>query len=338
MRKKHLTWGAMGVGFVMVILLAILMAACQGPAGPTGPAGAAGPVASANCSDCHNDTTLVKARQVQYDNSLHGSGATFERNGADCAICHTSEGFTERVAAGAVEIKEDVHNPSPVNCRTCHQIHETYTAADFALTINNKVKIQLTGDTIDLGQGNLCATCHQPRWGTPVPTVGGADVEITSTRYGPHHGPQSTMLTGIGGYGEYKGSNVHAGVPNGCVTCHMADAYGKQAGGHTMSMVYEYHGHEVENLAGCETCHKDIESFDRNGSMTEVKALIDEAKSLLIANGLITEGGSGIKGTFSSKQAGALWNYKTVIEDRSMGIHNPQFAKALLQTAIDALK
>jgi len=281
---------------------------------------------------------LIEARQVQYANSLHGSGYTFERSDASCAICHTSEGFTERIATGSVEIAGDIENPSPVNCRTCHQIHDTYTAADWALATSDPVTLQLTGDTIDLGKGNLCASCHQPRWSYEIPQVGGGDVEITSTRFGPHHGPQSTMLFGLAGYGEFTGTSVHSIVPDGCITCHMADAYGKQAGGHTMSMEYEYHGSEVQNVAGCESCHSDIESFDRNGVQTEIQALIDELKDLLVAEGLITESGSGITGTFTSVQAGALWNYKTVTEDRSLGVHNPQFAKVLLQTAIDALK
>ena len=342
MRKRSLIW--LGLGLVLALLIVPFMIACQGaagpagPTGPAGPAGSAGPVATATCSDCHNDTTLVKAREVQYANSLHGAGFTFERNGADCAICHTSEGFTERIANNSYEIAEAVENPSPINCRTCHEIHTTYTKADFKLTVEKPVTLKLTGDTIDLGEANLCVSCHQPRWAYDIPEVGGDDVEVTSTRYGPHHGTQSTMLTGLAGYGEFKGSSVHASVPDGCVTCHMADAYGKQAGGHTMTMEYEYHEHEVPNLAGCESCHSGIESFDRNGVQTEIQAMLDELKVLLVAEGLIEEGGSGIVGTFSSEQAGALWNYKTVLEDRSLGVHNPQFTKALLQTAIDALK
>ena len=348
MKKKGLIW--LGFGLVLVMLLATLMTSCQGSTGETGPAGSAGPAGpagavgnpgppgTAECSACHSDTTLITARQVQYANSLHGSGFTFERNEADCAICHTSEGFTERIATGSVEIAGDIENPSPVNCRTCHNIHTTYTQADFALTVDSPVTLELTGDTIDLGKGNLCTSCHQPRWSYEIPQVGGGDVEITSTRFGPHHGPQSTMLTGIAGYGEFKGSNVHASIPDGCTTCHMADAFGKQAGGHTMSMEYEYHGHEVANVAGCKSCHSGIEDFDRNGLQTEVQAMLDELKALLVAEGLIDESDSGITGTFSSEQAGALWNYKTVLEDRSDGVHNPQFAKALLQTGIDALK
>jgi len=147
------------------------------------------------------------------------------------------------------------------------------------------------------------------------------------------------MLIGTGGYGDYKGSKVHYDyTTDGCVECHMATPYGAQAGGHTMGVGYEYHGALRPNLAACDSCHSDIEDFDRNGVQTEVQALLDELEELLVAQGLITEEGSGIKGTFSSEQAGALWNYKTVEEDRSLGIHNPAYTKFLLQTAIDTLK
>ena len=326
-KRKVILLGAM---LSLVLILATSVIACQSST-PAETAGA--------CSACHNDTTLVKAVQVQYSTSLHGSGLTFERNAADCAVCHTSEGFTNGLAVGVNELDAAVENPSPVNCRTCHEIHSTYTAADWALRVSSPVTLELTGDTLDMGKGNLCSTCHQPRWSTEIPQAGGGDYEITSTRFGPHHGPQSTMVAGLAGYGDYNGSNVHYNaVADGCVTCHMASAFGKQAGGHTMNMGYEYHEALVPNLAGCASCHSGIESFDHNGAQTEIETMLEEVKELLVAQGLITKTGSGIAGTFSSEQAGALWNYKTIEEDRSLGVHNPGFAKFLLQTAIDALK
>ena len=87
-----------------------MFSACAGEPGATGTSG------TEVCSTCHDDTTLVLARQVQWANSLHGSGFTFERNSADCANCHASEGFAERLATGSAEIAEDIENPSPVNC------------------------------------------------------------------------------------------------------------------------------------------------------------------------------------------------------------------------------
>ncbi len=37
----------------------------------------------------------------------------------------------------------------------------------------------------------------------------------------------------------------------------------------------------------------------------------------------------------TNDEAGALWNFLMVEEDRSHGIHNPQYARDLLQSSID---
>ena len=355
MKKK--TMILLGLALALVLVFLIPMIACQAPtAEETSDAeeevvetaeeevAAEEVVVTAedgdSCMDCHNDTTIILAREVQWENSLHGAGYTFERNGASCAGCHTSEGFTEHMVAGTTEVAETIQDPSPINCRTCHNIHDTYTSSDWSLTSSDPVTLELTGDVFDLGKGNLCANCHQPRTSYEIPVAGGGDVEITSTRFGPHHGDQSSMLVGVGGYGdEFTGSNLHEDVENGCITCHMSSAYGKQSGGHTMNVTYVYHDEVEENLAGCIACHEDIESFDRDGLQTEVKEMLEEVHVLLVAQGLIDgESGSGIPGTFTSEQAGALWNYKTVEEDRSMGVHNPKYAKYLLETALEALQ
>jgi len=56
----------------------------------------------------------------------------------------------------------------------------------------------------------------------------------------------------------------------------------------------------------------------------------------LIATGILLENGSTtVKGTYSAALAGACFDYKTVVEDRSKGIHNPGFTKALLKNAIE---
>ncbi len=340
--KAKVLW--CGVALILVLTM-VTVVACAGPAGPAGPPGPAGPAgppgtvtaADLTCTECHNDTTVIEAKQVQYQASVHRTGGNFERNDAACAICHTSEGFTERIASGSLEIAGPVENPSPINCRTCHQIHTTYTDADFALRTDAPVKIELTGDTFDAGKGNLCASCHQPRWDYQVPGVG--EVDITSNRWGPHHGPQAAMLLGVGGYGAPSTASVHySAIKDGCPVCHMAAAYGAQAGGHTMNMTYTLHGAVDDNVAGCLSCHSGLEDFDRNGVQTEIESMLDELHGLLLANGIMDQSGLAVTGKYTAAQAGALWNYLLVEEDRSEGVHNPQYAKALLQAAIDALK
>lgn len=343
-----------------VAFLIIFIIGCEGPEGPEGPAGLQGEQgeqgeqgipgldgtnAAENCTNCHYDDTDVLAAKLQWENSKHATGGAFERNSTSCAPCHTSEGFTEILSTGADETVAAISNPTPPNCRTCHQIHTNFDSTDFALATTAPVVMYADSNiTIDLGKGNLCIKCHQSRPATiPSTTPAATDsINITSTRYGPHHGTQGPMLAGVGGW-EVVGSvsyqnTMHTTlVTEGCPTCHMAEAYGAQAGGHTMSMEYEYHGGDVVNDAGCESCHDDAEA-DVTSAKAEIQTALDELKTLLVAQGVMTESGSAVTGMTVAKQAGALFNYKFVSEDLSMGSHNKKYALALLANAKEAIE
>lgn len=342
-----------------VTTLAFLLVGCEGPAGPegpegpqgqvgpTGPQGPAGPAgqnANEDCTQCHTDDTNIFARQVQYQSSTHFTGGNFERSTTDCAPCHTHEGFVERLATGAQVTAADIENPSPVNCRTCHQIHTTYTDADFALTTTAPVELWAGGE-VDFGDGNLCAQCHQgrPIDAAEMPTIGGADVTFTSSRYGYHHGPQAQIMGGLGAF-EFSGPatisggpHFHGGASVGCNTCHMAQPFGAQAGGHTWNMSYEYHGNEVDNVAGCMTsgCHSNVDDFGLFGVQDEVAGMMDDLRGLLRTIGVVEpDSDSRVPGTWPANVAAAAVNFQMVLEDRSMGIHNPTYVKALLQNTI----
>ncbi len=330
--------------FVFVILVGgiTLFMGCEGKEGPTGPAGSSG---TALCGTCHNVSTTVLAKQIQWQNSVHATGGHFARSTASCAECHTNEGFRMKLAGETVT---DIDNPTPQNCRTCHEIHKNYDETDYALSVSGPVEITSSlyneEETIDIGKGNLCASCHDSRPENYQLAVGGGDYVITSSRFGPHHGPQSNILIGFGGY-EVLGSEPYINSPHatvvtdGCITCHMAKAYGDLAGGHTMNMVYEYNESEVQNTAGCQAqaCHSGITSFDVDGVQTEVKALLEELKTKLIAIGALSNSGSPVSGTWTSNQAGAVFNYIMLEEDRSFGVHNSKYIKALLKNSIEAL-
>ncbi|HEX6268959.1 MAG TPA: cytochrome c3 family protein [Anaerolineales bacterium] len=342
----------------MIILLGVLVAAavvstaCAGAVGPPGPAGPAGPagpqgepgptaeITDLSCTECHNDTTLIVSKQAQFrEKSVHGTGEAFERgtSGA-CAGCHGSEGAKVRINAGLPPHDpsvEGITNVSPYNCRTCHNIHTTYTRADFSLTGNDQpVTLEMTGGTFDGGKGNLCANCHQIRNELPVAADGNIDLG-ENTRYGPHYGVEAAMLLGEGGLGGVSGSpSAHyQAVENTCVNCHMGDE--------------RNHTYEPE-VARCQTCHADAENFDINGVQTEVQAMLDEVHELLVASGIMAadytddagelQVGRSIPGVYPEAVAQAMWNYKLVVYDQSRGVHNSAFAKALLQQALDALR
>ncbi len=315
----------------------------QGPPGKDGEDGINGTDGTASCIQCHDNSQIWEAKILQWSASVHATGGNFGRNTAECAACHTSQGFLQRMANGTHEADGTVDNPNPPNCYTCHNIHSTYTPADYSFTYADPLKLWINDAPIDIGKGNLCANCHQPRIPDPLPVPGGGDVTITSPYWGVHHGPQAGILTGNGGYevGSGYGNSAHTTVvTDGCVTCHMADAYGAQAGGHTWNMTYNYHGHERLNTAGCMTCHTDADvlAIMVEATQTDINNKLATLASILIQQGVFDSTNTIITGTMTADQAGAILNYHMVLEDGSEGVHNHKYAGTLLQNSIESLQ
>lgn len=316
---------------VFCMFFAILVLGCEGPEGPEGPQGPPGSLAdggSISCSECHNNTSLISGKTAAWAESRHGNGAAYVRGSSrSCAGCHSGSAFTEMVLAGHNPSTVESGDPEPTRqeCRTCHQIHTTNTAADWALTTTAPVELYaFEGVTYDGGEGNLCATCHQPRRAV-TPAVDG-QVAITSTHWGPHHGPQSAMLLGIAGAGDVVGSPTthYNGVEGTCVGCHMGNG-----ADHSFKA----------SLASCQDCHAGAESFDINGFQTEVQTKLDQLEEGLIALGWLDEEGHPAVASVPEAQAAALWNWIYIAhEDRSHGIHNPAYTRALLDAGLAALE
>jgi hypothetical protein len=340
-----------GMGGAVVLAFALVFTACtgeagpEGPQGPPGPAGPQGPsgeaaeidVSDLSCTECHNDTTLIWSKEAQFrEVSTHGTGEAFERGeSGSCAGCHGTEGAEARISAGLPPHDpsvEAVVNVSPYDCRTCHNIHTTYTSEDWGLTgAEQPVVLEMTGGTFDKGPANLCANCHQIR--NELPVLSGVPFTIDSTRFGTHHGVEAQMLLGEGGVGvEGEPSPHYTQTEEACVTCHMGEERN-----HTY----------LPEVARCQTCHTDLEDFDHNGVQTEITDLLAEVKALLINSGIIqadyeengeVQQNQSVPGEFPEEVVSALWNYMFVVEDQSMGVHNAPFTRALLEAAKASLE
>lgn len=242
---------------------------------------------------------------------------------------------------------------NPISCTGCHTDHRSFDfeadGNDYAvrnidpahLDLDPTITIDFSTSSADpIGLSNLCITCHQPRTSYPIP-VGTADVTITSKRYGPHHGPQATMLEGVMG-ANIAGTTGYPGVGtathntgSSCISCHMGETTDGYDGGHTWAPTNN----------ACITCHT-------NGVPTEVTDFevdITILHNLLVAAGYISEAGY-VQGDNGGDAGGsnplivpvahaqAIWNYKTLKEDNSNGVHNPDYSKALLKNSIEALQ
>lgn len=283
------------------------------------------------CFQCHSDQDFeLLWAESQWENSVHASGNNVDRNSSSCAGCHTHEGFVSRITGE--EIPAD--NPSVIQCFTCHAPH---TNSSFALRVSDPPKLE-NGFSYDIGAGNLCASCHHAR--RNVNTYVYADVEL-SEHWGPHHGPQGDMLLGSNGYEyddyEYEQTRHRGATKNGCIDCHMEVATMNILGGHSFNMAYLEEGEDEEtlNTAACYKCHGTLDDFDKDDVQSDIEELLADLGLLLETAGLIHDGHPIEDRVVSSADsAGAIWNYLIVEEDRSHGIHNPDYMIGLLESSI----
>ncbi len=334
----------------------MVLASCEGPMGPVGDNGPQGdkgdPGTTLACAECHNSTNPATAFSAQWSASMHATGGNAAyANRTGCVQCHTSQGFLEYIAEGSTAAISVPDNPMQITCYTCHKIHQTYTAGDWALTKPGAqtLDVKYAGADVvwDKGTSNQCVFCHQSRPVSPAPVANGDDFAIASSRIGPHHGPNANLILGKTPF-EIPGAAVPTTNPHstakGCVTCHMSVPYGYQAGGHNMALKYDSHGTETRLLTGCTQCHEigtsPYTAF--NNKITELQEDVEEKladlESQLIAAGIYNAAtGLAKTGTFKANAVLAYLNYNTIKEDRSLGLHNPGYIKVLLDNSISAM-
>jgi hypothetical protein len=307
--------------------------------------------ASENCLNCHSG--LLDQAQGEWANSVHASGSNVDytnRGGSDCTMCHDQQGFISFLETGELPT-EPFSTVSGIGCFTCHNPHETGT-----LERRTVASVTLAnGDVFDHGDGNLCVACHHARVSAESITD---DFNVTSTHWGPHHGPQGDVINGSNGY-EFPGlsynfpSSPHANqVRSACIGCHMGNVTtheGFDVGGHSWNMV-SLTDENITLAAICSdgSCHPSTSGFDfaadldydNDGSIegyrTEIHGLHDSLAVLLTDAGVLSGGGSPVVGTIANGHlAGALFNFLLVEEDRSYGVHNFNYLRSLLEASID---
>lgn len=341
---------------LLLLLPMIALWGCEGEQGPAGPAGADGidgidgtdgidgidgtdgQDGTVTCLECHSTANMV-AISYEFDRSAHAAGTIavdYAGGRASCAKCHSGNGYVEWAETGSVA--SDLTTPEPWECKTCHNVHETFEAVDFALRKAEAVTWIYDGSTFDFGDNsNVCGWCHQSRTAEPNITNPGATFTITNTHWGPHHGAMANVYAGEG-FAEIAGTVAYPGGPFGhfgqgvtCVTCHMG-TYTSGTGGHTW----------WPNIANCTSCHSSATDFDIGDVQTDTQVQLDALRDLLLDQGVIEyvvedEAYEPIPGTYSMAQAQAYFNWIGLSEDRSLGVHNPPYVNALLANSIEAI-
>ena len=275
------------------------------------------------------------------EHSLGAVAVESEGGNASCDRCHSSEGFIEYATLGA---SGTVNKPSAWECATCHGLHTTFKASDYALRFESKPVVSNQDATFKFdfkNNSNLCVNCHQARTAEPNKAKPGTTFAV-STRIGPHHGPQGNIVAGVGfaeipGAVAYPAAGSSKHYAGACTSCHMA-TFTKNQGGHSL----------IPSLASCNTCHKATDlNYDHNGVQTEIAADLVKLRDLLIAKGIVVATTDPVTNivtytpvskSFPMVQAQAAYNYYGLMDDRSEGVHNPPYVRALLLNSIAALK
>ena len=343
----------------------------DGVDGVDGTDGTPGVDANTHCLNCHT-AVKMEAIETAFNETPHAMGASWARGtSASCGMCHSHDGYVEYTRSGAM-IAAAVS--TPVVCGTCHADHvslETDMGAPMREVGPVIAIVDETGETVfDHGVGNICATCHQARSTgatydnqteptTFTRTFTGDDIAvyqngalgpngsatlngtgdtltvvfdvplthvyISSTHAGPHHGPMANMFAGIVGY-PTNGIVFDRDHHTDCVNCHLNDS---TAG----------YGHSfLPDVQICNNCHGD--AFDVEGFQSEVEermaaleVKLEEIHAIHVEDGEVHP----MYASITREEFQAFWNFMGIYEDKSMGIHNPDYTEQMLNLAEDNL-
>lgn len=309
------------------------------------------------CNQCHDDASHhVKGEQF----AVSGHANPVDESGsAGCVKCHTGKGFAQvqaGLAAGKTET-EITSGPyfdksfSNISCAACHDPHNVtnqYQLRTVTATATDNATQIVKG-----GFGRVCMNCHKARTIATDTYVSAA----TFSRFGPHHAPNTEVFFGTNFYtfGATIEQSKHADLlENGCVTCHMsatdngANGRPKLMGNHSFQMNTAA---GESNMKACAPCHgyslgakfsdvgfyiKDVGDFDgdgiKEGLMAEVDGYTQKIFALLPVG---TPANAAILSTrptaaWTTDQKKILFNLYQILEDKSMGMHNPRFVINLL--------
>ena len=242
-------------------------------------------------------------------------------NTADCAHCHTAQGYWEVFLAGK-ESGAPYENVTGLTCRTCHS-SDSETGQPGALRV---------GDV-----NRACDGCHD------LIVINHAEELSWCSQGSVYQGQGSAAFAG-----RDVASSAHSKLPKSCVSCHMAPpAEGidpHAVSGHTFRVMTKGDSPRVFNSRACVECHPGITLAMVQKSQAEVKAMLDILEDLLPKKIIPSEDEHRMlprlprDPTLSDVEAKASFNYWMVIKDGSFGVHNPGYTRDLSKDSIEALR
>jgi len=306
------------------------------------------------CGECHSGPP----HNPFYEDWSRGAHGILEApaisSGGTCLQCHEGKTVEQRFGGSDVFVEASSATAMPIGCATCHDPHGSSNTHEMRQPIN-------TRDTT-----NLCIKCHQ-RNATP---------SLSNTR-GPHSPQGPTFLGYSGwqppGF-TWDSTNMttHSNPtanPTLCATCHVAALDVNNSKG---QLAWHYTGHSfyaipcvdtlgIDSTNSCGDSTRSFAACSASGchsSVAVAQTYFESLKSEMQylgsvlwvdknGNGKVdtTDGGllarvppAEFKNTTTITVAmGALFNAQLITSDKSNGVHNPPYLRALLIATINAV-
>ncbi|PLX71690.1 MAG: hypothetical protein C0602_00385 [Denitrovibrio sp.] len=297
------------------------------------------PITSYACLTCHDNSDVTFAGHTfeystSHDNAHTLAGGNVAKN-ASCFKCHTGQGALSKIYDADVT-PANTDTVSGVGCVVCHDPHdEDGNYASLRVTGNYNISLSTGVHTVDAGKGLVCYNCHNTDSNpdSPLPAVGTIP-----------HNAQAELYQGVGGYsyGELSkpAKSIHTFFPLSCNDCHLKKDTGVT---HNLQMSDD----SDSRIAVCtDSCHSvaaptfENGHYEYQGRLAELRSLIQSLKETINAKaGLALT--TTIKASYTSDVDGlaealnrAAYNYNFIKADRSNGLHNPTYARNLIELSL----
>lgn len=304
------------------------------------------------CAACHTGELYPTYEQWSESAHAHVTSALVSRfqEGSSlnsCGACHSGDYYYLAVLMNQ-SVSDDLligvpaEEMNAVECAVCHDPHmRTGNAAspdgdrDFQLRfpeVMNPVPTNTIEAVQDTSRFNLCGQCHHSRGTT-----------WAATSRGPHHSVQNNVYHGEMPVPDgteplvLSRVSVHGFAPEQCATCHMH----RQDTASELAPPLSEHTFSVNHLGCAATgCHPSTDQAmaAQTTLQTEMQSRLDDIAARLgdpATWEYTSNGGPDAEGQAllpdEIKQVRFLYYY--VLEDGSLGLHNPSYLRDCLLTA-----
>ena len=309
------------------------------------------------CAQCHSSEGYIATVNGTFSDTAPQFADATKLSSKTCTTCHSMHSTFDFVndssspdyalrQIGPVVQKINPSNTLSIGARstsnTCIQCHQTrHDSAGF-------YKIPVTGSDEKDNEGNLVMDVAAGTFKFWYATGATTSITYRNSNVGVHDGPQGDLFIGTSGI-QIAGSatTLPAAKSSGhflgatCVSCHMGETVDGTQGSHTFKVTEK----------ACVSCHTGTVPTIVPGYAEGFEALrlALSAKTQYFTTSA-TNGSIGVNlakpATINTtntlivplKYVQAYWNYRLLRSELSNGVHNPLYAKALIQNSIEALQ